>query len=159
MDANSDVKRITNTLDNLKQRHTGQYLEYIIEFCQKEYKWDQTKTEAVLEHAIEAGFVYTAPSNNKISYRIKSQGIIIQDNVKSVETQTEATTVTGDSEFYNLQNDMQEFFFLHSNKNLQYGFTSYTTYRILNYTKRTMPLGVKYYDYSVASQKTKTIYI
>ena len=50
-------------------------------------------------------------------------------------------------------------FFLHSNKNLQYGFTSYTNYRILNYTTRTMPLGAKYYDYSVASQKTKTIYI
>ena len=50
-------------------------------------------------------------------------------------------------------------FFLRSNKNLQYGFTSYTTYRILNYTTRTMPLGAKYYDYSVASQKTKTIYI
>ena len=69
-------------LDNLKQRHTGQYLEYITELCWKEYKWDQTKTEAVLEHAIKAGFVYTAPSNSKISYRIKSQGIIIQDNVK-----------------------------------------------------------------------------
>ena len=51
------------------------------------------------------------------------------------------------------------FFFLHANKNLQYGFTSYTTYRILNYTTRTMPLGAKCYDYSVASQKTKTIYI
>ena len=109
MDANSDIKRITNTLDNLKQRHIGQYLEYITEFCQKEYKWDQTKTEAVLEHAIQAGFVYTAPSNNKISYRIKSQGIIIQDNVKSVETQTEPTTVTDDREFVNIQNDLQEF--------------------------------------------------
>ena len=109
MDANSDIKRITNTLDNLKQRHIGQYLEYITEFCQKEYKWDQTKTEAVLEHAIQAGFVYTAPSNNKISYRIKSQRIIIQDNVKSVETQTEPTTVTDDREFVNLQNDLQEF--------------------------------------------------
>ena len=52
----------------------------------------------------------------------------------------------------------KKLFFLHSNKNLQYGFTSYTTYRILNYTTRTMPLGAKYYDYSVASQKTKTIY-
>ena len=51
------------------------------------------------------------------------------------------------------------FFFIHSNKNLQYEFTSYTTYRILNYTTRTMPLSAKCYDYSVASQKTKTTYI
>ena len=109
MDANSDIKRIINTLDSLKQRHTGQYLEYITEFCQKEYKWDQTKTESALEHAIKTGFVYTAPSNNKISYRIKSQEIIIQDNVKSVETQTEATTVTDEREFANLHNDLQEF--------------------------------------------------
>ena len=49
--------------------------------------------------------------------------------------------------------------FLHSNKNSQYEFTSYTTNRILNYTTGTMPLGAKYYDYSVASQKTKTTYI
>ena len=109
MDANSDIKRVTNALDNLKQRHTGQYMEYITEFCQKEYNWDQTKTEAALAHAIKTGFVYTAPSNNKISYRIKSQGIIIQDNAKSVETQTETTTVTDDREFANLQNDLQEF--------------------------------------------------
>ena len=109
MDANSDIKRITNPLDNLKQRHTGQYLEYIAEFCQKEYKWDQTKTEAVLEHAIQAAFVYTGPSNNKISYRIKSQGIIIQDNVKSVEPQTEPTTFTDDRKFVNLPNDLPEF--------------------------------------------------
>ena len=33
--------------------------------------------------------------------------------------------------------------FLLSNKNLQYEFTSNTTYRIFNYTKRTMPLGAK----------------
>lgn len=82
MDADSDIKRITDTLDNIKQRDTGQNLENITKFCQKEYNWDQTKTEAVLEHAIKAGFVYTAPSNNKISYRRKSQRIIIQDNLK-----------------------------------------------------------------------------
>ena len=35
----------------------------------------------------------------------------------------------------------------------------YTTYRILNYITRTMPLGAKCYDYSMASQKTKTTYI
>ena len=36
-------------------------------------------------------------------------------------------------------------FSLHSNKNLQYKFTSYTIYR--NDTTRTMPMGAKYYDY------------
>ena len=51
------------------------------------------------------------------------------------------------------------FFFLHSTKNLQYKFTCYTTYKILNDTTRTMPLGAKNYDYSVASHKTKTTYI
>ncbi len=109
MDENSDINRIINTLDSLKQRHIGQYLEYITGFCEKEYKWDQTKTESALEHAIKTGFVYTAPSNNKISYRINTQEIIIQDNVKSVETQTEEATLTDAREFTNLHNDLQEF--------------------------------------------------
>ena len=45
-------------------------------------------------------------------------------------------------------------FFLHSINNLQYKYTSYTTYKIFNDITRTMPLGARYYDYSVASQKT-----
>ena len=36
MDANSDIKRITDALDNLKQRNIGHYQEKIIEFRQKE---------------------------------------------------------------------------------------------------------------------------
>ena len=51
------------------------------------------------------------------------------------------------------------YFCLHSNKGLQYKFTSYTTYRILIDTKRTMPLGAKYNDYSLESHKTKTTYM
>ena len=33
--------------------------------------------------------------------------------------------------------------------------TFYTTYRKLNYTTGTIPLGAKFYDYSVASQKNE----
>ena len=107
MDANSDIKRITDALDNLKQRHIGQYLENIVEFCQKEHTWDRLKTEAVLEHAIQAEFIYTVPSNNKLSYRKRCQDIIIQDNVKSVEIQTE-TVDTDYKEITNIKNDVEE---------------------------------------------------
>ena len=51
MDANSDIKRIIDALENLKQRHIGQYLENIIEFCQKEDNWKGPKTGAVFEQA------------------------------------------------------------------------------------------------------------
>ena len=36
MDANSDIKRITDALDNLKQKNIGHYQEKIMEFRQKE---------------------------------------------------------------------------------------------------------------------------
>ena len=108
MDENLDIKRITDALDNLKQRHIGQYLEYITEYCHKEYKWDQSKTETALEHATKAGFVYTAQSNNKISYRKRSQGIIIQDNVNSIETQTEEIAAIHDNGLTNLKNELLE---------------------------------------------------
>jgi len=107
MDANSDIKRITDALDNLKQRHIGQYLENIVEFCQKEHTWDRLKTEAVLQHAIQAEIIYTAPSNNKLSYRKRCQDIIIQDNVKSVEIQTE-TVDTDHEDIANIKNDVEE---------------------------------------------------
>ena len=68
---------------------------------------DRPKIEAVLEHAIQAEFICTAPSNNKISYRKRSQDIIIQDNVKSVSLQTE-TADTSNNEIVNLKNDLEE---------------------------------------------------
>ena len=46
--------------------------------------------------------------NNKISYRKKSQGILIQDNVRSVETQTDELTTTHD-DFAYLQKELTEF--------------------------------------------------
>ena len=91
MDANCETKRIMDTLDSLKQKHLGQYIENIRELCLKEFDWNEEKTKKALDNAVAAGFVYTAPCNNKISYRKKCQGIIIQDNVKEVETQTETT--------------------------------------------------------------------
>ena len=48
-----------------------------------------------------------------------------------------------------------EGFFSHSNKNLQYKFTIYTTDIVLNDTMRTLPQGAKCYDHSVGSPKLR----
>ncbi len=81
MDANCEIKRVLDTLDSLRQKHLGQYFDNIKESCQKEYDWSEEKTKKALDNAVAAGFVFTAPCNNKISYRTKCQDIIIQDNV------------------------------------------------------------------------------
>ena len=49
--------------------------------------------------------------------------------------------------------------FLHSNKSFLHKSTSYSTNSIVNDTARMVPLGAKYYDYSMASNKIKTAYI
>ena len=105
-------------------------------------------------------------SDDKLALSIKNKGILVYQNKRKTSGKLQlfqhkpASTVLT-AWLLAIYDPIKYFFFffLHSNKNLQYGFTSYTTYRILNYTTRTMPLGAKYYDYSVASQKTKTIYI
>ena len=109
-----------DTLDSLKQKHLGQYIENIRELCLKEFDWNEEKTKKALDNAVAAGFVYTAPCNNKISYRKKCQGIIIQDNVKEVEMQTETTGKKEGEKFLadlhaELQTDFVDFKrFLHS---------------------------------------------
>ena len=73
MDANSNIKKIVDALHNLKQRHIGQYLENVIELCQKVYNWDHRKVEAVSQHAIQTEFIYTTSSNTKCHREHKSR--------------------------------------------------------------------------------------
>ena len=46
---------------------------------------------------------------------------------------------------------------LHSNENVQYKLTSYTNYRIGNDTTRTIPLGAKFCEHSVAIKKLRRL--
>ena len=79
----ADFALILETLNELKSRRKGQYIENIEDLLSKNHKWDSEKTKEELEKAVNENLLKKFKVNERLSYRL------VKDNVNFEDSATE----------------------------------------------------------------------
>lgn len=95
MEDTDNTKKLMDALEKVKKKHSGQYLENILETCASEYGLDEIATMDAIEIAKEKGLLQEVHINQKISYRrLNAKKVTIEDFTDS-SVDKSRTTASG----------------------------------------------------------------
>ena len=86
------VTKVLEAIQNVKKKHSSQYLENIARECEKTFGWNRPMTEIALQHATERNLLRTVQVEEKISYRVnddKYRNVGTHENTNTAACQTD----------------------------------------------------------------------